>query len=107
MDILVDPSPENAAVLLRVLRDFGIESPDISTEDFLDPERVIQLGYEPVRIDLLTSISGCTFEEVWSSRVTARFGSVEASFIAKAELVKAKRASKRTQDLADLEFLEG
>jgi len=65
------------------------------------------LGSEPVRIDLLTSIAGCTFEEIWDNRTTARYGSVEALFIGKRELVNAKRASGRAQDLADPELLEG
>jgi len=107
MDILVDPAPANAERLLRVLNDFGFVDPDLTAADFLDPEQIVQLGYEPVRIDLLTSIAGCTFEEIWDNKTTARYGSVVALFIGKRELVKAKRASARAQDLADLELLEG
>lgn len=107
LDILVEPTPENAAALLRALKEFGFESQDVRAEDFLDPDRVVQLGFEPVRIDLLTSIAGCTFDEVWENRFSARYGSVDALFIGKRELARAKRASGRAQDLADLELLEG
>jgi predicted nucleotidyltransferase len=107
LDILVDPERTNVERLIEVLRDFGFEGQDLAAADFLDPERIIQLGYEPVRIDLLTSIAGCTFEEIWTNRFRARYGSIEAFFIGKRELIKAKRASGRTQDRADLELLEG
>jgi hypothetical protein len=106
MDILADPTRENAERLLQALREFGFDSPDLTADDFLDADRVVQLGYEPVRIDLLTSVAGCSFAEVWENRTTARFGSVEATFIGKAQLIKNKRASGRPQDLADLALLE-
>ena len=105
-DILVDPTPTNARKVLHVLKGFGFASPGVTEQDSLDPDTVVQLGYEPVRIDLLTSIAGCSFDEAWDNRFTARYGSVEAIFIGKRELAAAKRASGRTQDLADLELLE-
>ena len=89
-----------------MLKEFGFDNPALTDADFLDTERVVQLGYEPVRIDLHTSIAGCTFDEIWANRVTARYGSVEAIFIGRSELAKAKRASGRAQDLADLELLQ-
>jgi hypothetical protein len=106
MDILVQPTGDNANAVLKALRDFGFESPELTKDDFLDPEKVIQIGYEPVRIDLLTSIPGCSFDDAWESRVTARYGSVDAFFIGKQALIESKRASGRKQDLADLELLE-
>ena len=107
MDILVDPTVANARKVLDVLKEFGFASPEVTEQDFLDPDTVVQLGYGPVRIDLLTSIAGCRFDEAWGNRVVARYGSIEAIFIGKRELAAAKRASGRTQDLADLELLEG
>ena len=107
MDILVDPTPANAHKVFAALKGFGFASSEITEQDFLDPETVVQLGYEPVRIDLLTSIAGCSFQQAWDNRVTVRYGSVDAIFIGKRELAAAKRASGRTQDLADLELLEG
>ena len=106
MDILIEPTISNAKALLRVLEEFGFVSPDLIEEDFVIPEQVIQIGYEPVRIDLHTSITGCSFEDAWASRFIAQYGSVDAFFIGKQALIKSKRASGRKQDLADLELLE-
>lgn len=80
IDILVRISPANAAKIELVLRDFGFASLQI-TADFLTPGRVVQLGVEPYRIDLLTSISGVEFEDAWSDRVTADLGGMQAAFI--------------------------
>jgi hypothetical protein len=106
MDILIRPTRDNAKAALKALQDFGFESPELTEEDFLDPEKVIQIGYEPVRIDLLTSIPGCTFDDAWEGRVAARYGSIDAFFIGRQALIESKRASGRKQDLADLELLE-
>lgn len=106
MDILVEPEESNSSAVIQALREFGFESTDLTEKDFLIQDQVIQLGYEPVRIDLLTSISGCTFAEVWENKVTTRYGRVKANFIGKRELIKNKRASGRKQDLADLQLLE-
>lgn len=59
------------------------QPPDLTEDDFLDPEQVIQIEYEPVRIDILTSIAGCSFSDTWESRITVRYGSVDAFFIGK------------------------
>jgi len=64
IDILVNPSEDNAKKLLKALKEFGFGSLGLKTDDFTTEENVIQLGYSPVRIDILTSISGLTFEEV-------------------------------------------
>ena len=106
MDILIDPTRTNAKAVLQVLKDFGFDSPELTEDDFLDPEQIIQIGYEPVRIDILTSIAGCSFSDAWESRITARYGSIDAFFIGKQALIRSKRASGRKQDLADLELLE-
>ena len=105
MDILIEPDEDNTSAVLRALRQFGFESADITEEDFLKTDQVIQLGYEPVRIDLLTSVAGCSFAEIWQNRITARYGKVDAFFMGKEELIKAKKATSRKQDLADLELL--
>lgn len=90
---------------MKIEKDYE-EFLDLTEEDFFDPEQVIQIGYEPVRIDIFTSIAGCSFSDAWESRTTARYGSVEALFIGRQALIRSKRASGRKQDLADLELLE-
>ena len=72
LDILIEPTKDNAAKIITVLKEFGFESLNIEEDDFLNENQIIQLGYEPLRIDILTSISGCTFPEVWSNKVKGR-----------------------------------
>lgn len=104
LDILVRPSPENARRLEAALRSFGFGT-GLSAADFLVEDRVVQLGVAPRRIDLLTSLTGCTFDEVWAGRVPARLGGLPVSFIGREEYVRNKRAVGRPQDLADLDAL--
>ena len=74
MDILIESSGDNARKVLDALREFGFEEVDLSEEDFTRRNRVIQLGYEPVRIDLLTSLPGCSFNTIWKNREIGRYG---------------------------------
>jgi hypothetical protein len=69
VDLLVRPSLENGSRILRALGLFGFGSIGLTAEDFTAPDRMIQLGRAPNRIDLLTQIWGLTFEEAWASRV--------------------------------------
>jgi len=102
MDIFVEPTRENASRLIKALEDFGFKETGLREEDFSKPGSIVQLGYEPVRIDLITEIDGCSFEEVWQNRVTGRYGDEEVYFIGLEELIKNKRASGRKQDELDL-----
>ncbi len=106
IDILVEPTPENAARLIAALDAFGLGNIGLSAEDFITKGRIVQLGYPPNRIDLITSISGVSFEEAWGGRVEAQYGSTNFFFLGKDELIKNKRAAARPQDLADLAWLE-
>ena len=105
LDILVEPTVTNGERICRALRDFGFGSLNIKPKDFAQKDRFIQLGYEPLRIDLLTSIDGVTFDRVWRHKKVERFGSEKTYFIGLGELIKNKKASGRKQDLVDLEIL--
>jgi hypothetical protein len=105
IDILVGAAPENASRLEEVLREFGFGEAGLSARDFLEPEQVIQLGRAPNRIDLLTSITGVSFEEAWANRVPAELDGIPVSFIGRELLIRNKRATERVQDHADLEAL--
>jgi hypothetical protein len=102
MDILVRPSEGNASRLETVLHEFGFGSLGITAHDFLVPGRVIQLGVEPYRIDLLTGISGVEFDDAWSDRVESELGGVPVRFISLRVFRKNKLAAGRPKDLADL-----
>lgn len=105
LDLLVESTSENAERMMQALEDFGFGNVGLSTRDFQESDTVIQLGVAPVRIDLLTSISGVTWEEAWAGRVTEMFGGVPASFLGLEELRRNKRTVGRHKDLADLEAL--
>jgi hypothetical protein len=106
LDILVDATKENAERILAALNDFGFGSLALAEGDFCEPGMIIQLGYEPIRIDLITSIEGLQFEHVWQRRTTAPYGEQQVSFIGLEDLISAKRISNRMQDQADVELLE-
>ena len=106
LDLLVRPVLENTAKLERALA-FSFSSLGLKAADFIVPERVIQLGVAPNRIDLLTSLTGVTFEEAWSNRVEGFLGGVAAPFLSREMLIKNKLATGRKQDAADVEALGG
>ena len=84
---------------------FGFASLGLTAKDFLEPGTIIQLGYPPNRIDLVTSISGVTFAHAWEHRVCDRVEGVEMLFVDKETLLANKAASGRPKDLADLDAL--
>lgn len=106
MDILVEPSLENGRKIVAALKTFGFGSLQIEPKDFTRPSRWIQLGYEPVRVDLITSIPGCTFAQVWKHRARGQYGKQWTWFIGRDELIRNKRLTGRRQDRADLELLQ-
>jgi hypothetical protein len=105
-DILVRNSPENARRLENALARFGFASLGLTAADFIDSYKVIQLGVAPTRIDLLTSLTGVSFDDAWRDRVEAELEGVCVNFIGRQALMQNKRATGRAQDLADLEALE-
>lgn len=105
IDILIRPSRSNAEKVVRVLRQFGFASPDITAEDFVKPDCVMQLGRPPNRIDLITSLSGVDFDEVWAARLPGVLDDLPAQFISREHLIANKRATGRTRDIADAEAI--
>jgi len=105
LDILVKPDPDNAQKILLALAEFGFGSLGLTSQDFIETERVVQLGVPPVRIDIITSLTGVTWPEAWAGKISGRFGDVPVYFIGRAEFVMNKRALGRKRDLADLEAL--
>jgi hypothetical protein len=105
LDIFVQASKENARRIIRALEEFGFTSPSLAWQDLTAPGRVIQIGYPPLRIDLLTAIDGIEFKEAWPKRVESTYGQQKVHVISKEDLVTNKRASGRKQDLLDLEDL--
>jgi hypothetical protein len=106
LDVLVEPTPANAKRLAAALRDFGFDALAREHHQFAQVDRMATLGREPLRIDVMTSISGVSFREAWKGRVRVSIGEHEVGFLGRAELVKNKRASGRTKDLLDIALLE-
>ena len=105
LDVLVRNSPENAQRLESALAAFGFTALGLKAADFVEPDRVIQLGVTPNRIDLLTSITGVSFEQAWPDRIQVEVDGIPAIFIGRVALIQNKRSTGRIQDRADLEAL--
>ena len=105
MDILIEPTTENAKRLLIALDEFGFGSLNLAVEDFSTQGNIIQLGYEPVRIDIITSIKGLDFADIWKRRIQGPYGKQTINFIDRQNLIRSKKLSNRDQDKVDLKLL--
>jgi hypothetical protein len=105
IDIFVKPDVINAQRIMSALDKFGFGSVGLRAEDFESPDKVIQLGVLPVRVDIITSITGVSWEEAFSGRVEGKYGDVPVHYIGREQFVANKRALRRRRDLADLEAL--
>ena len=105
IDFLIDISPENAKKIKSALDEFGFASVNLTEDDFLKEGNIIQLGYEPVRIDIITSITGLEFADVWKSRIQGPYGRQTINYIDRQNLIRAKKISNRPQDKVDLKLL--
>jgi hypothetical protein len=106
LGIWLECSSDNATRVVAALDEFGFASLGLTPADFDQPDVVIQLGYEPNRVDLLTSLTGVEFATAYPQRITARIGELDLPVIDRASLVANKRALGRTKDLGDVEDLE-
>ena len=104
IDIWIDIREDNIEKLIKVLDEFGFSSLNIKETDFL-PNQIIQLGYPPNRIDLITTPAGIEFETCYESKEQVSIDDIAVNIIDLENLIKAKKASNRTRDLADIEEL--
>jgi predicted nucleotidyltransferase len=105
IDIWIEMSEANATGIVKALEDFGFGSLGLEADDFLEADQIIQLGYPPARIDLITTAPGVDFEECYKSRIEVDIEGVSVNFIGLEDLKRNKQAAGRMQDLADLENL--
>lgn len=105
MDIWVAISPNNAEKLVVVLKAFGFDIPDLSADLFLEKDQIIRMGVPPVRIGIITTASGVTFEDCYAERVTDELDGIQVNLIDLEHLRINKRTSGRHKDLNDLEHL--
>jgi hypothetical protein len=106
IDLWVRPSAENARRVHAALIAFGAPSEQIDVEDFTRADSIVQLGVPPLRIDVMTAISGVEFDDAWRDRLTILLDGVEVPVLNRAHLIANKRATHRPKDLLDLRWLE-
>ena len=105
IDIFVEPSDDNALKVLEALKKFGFGNIGLKVEDFSQKNNVIQLGHPPVRIDLLTSLTGVSWGKAYATKKKGKYGGLFVFFISRELLLKNKRSVGRKKDQADLEAL--
>jgi hypothetical protein len=105
IDILVKPDTQNARRIMVALNEFGFGSVGLTEGDFESPDKVVQLGVPPIRIDIITSLTGVSWEEAFSGRVAGKYGDLQVYYIGREQFIANKRAIGRRKDLADLDAL--
>jgi hypothetical protein len=105
LDIFVEPTIKNARALCAALTAFGFRALAAEVEAFATPDRMATLGQPPLRIDVMTSISGVSFEDAWRTRLRGTMGEHRVGFLGREALIRNKLASGRAKDLLDVELL--
>jgi hypothetical protein len=105
LDIWIAVEPENASRIVDALREFGFDTPELNARLFLEEGRIVRMGNPPFRIEIMTTISGVSFEECYANRIIDVLDGVEVSLIDLSHLKNNKQASGRHKDLMDLEKL--
>ena len=106
IDIWVMPSPKNAESVLRALARFGAPLQNLTRQDLETDGTVFQIGVAPRRIDILTAASGLQFEETFNNSIAVDIDGVQIHIPSKDDLIRNKKATGRTRDMADVEALE-
>jgi predicted nucleotidyltransferase len=105
LDVFVGTTARNALLLVKVFSDFGFALPELTAELFQEPGKIVRIGFPPIRIEVMNSISGITFAEAYTKRVEETVDGVRIPFIDLESLLKNKTAAGRLKDLADIEGL--
>lgn len=106
LDIWLNPTSENAEKILRCVNEFGFSSFNLKITDFTKEGNIIQLGYPPLRIDLLTQIDGVSFDECYPNKMEIEIADITVNFIGYHDLIKNKKETGRLKDLDDIENLQ-
>lgn len=105
IDFWIAVNPQNAARITKAIREFGFNLPQLKEDLFLQPGRIIRMGVEPTRIEILTQISGCEFTDCYARRVQGTLDGVPVNIISLPDLIKNKTSSGRLKDLDDAQKL--
>jgi len=105
LDLFIRPSLENARKVLSALDAFGFNFPNLTLDDFQNPDKIVQLGVPPIRIDLITSISGVSWDDADAHKEAGMYGEIPVSYLGRKEFIRNKSATGRKKDIADIEAL--
>jgi predicted nucleotidyltransferase len=106
IDVCIELSEENAAKMVEVIKDFGFDSLNLTKDDFLKKFFITQLGFPPLRIDILNDLDGVSFEEAWQNKKIVNFEGIDVNFIGYNDLITVKLKAARPQDIADIDKLK-
>ena len=106
LDILIQPTLDNAERLVRALGAFGFPVNDLSPQLLVDSRRMLEMGVPPVQIHVMSAITGVEWDEAWSGRIAGSFGRHTIHFLGRETFLRNKRAAGRPKDLADIDALE-
>jgi hypothetical protein len=108
LDLFIRPDPENAQAVYAALAAFGAPLEELTPEDFLDREGFFRMGHAPVMVEILPSIKGVEFDHAWERRVETVIDpdtGLAVFVISRDDLIAAKLAAARPQDLADVDAI--
>ena len=105
LDVFIAFSEETAEQMAKVFREFGFNLPEVTPQLFLNKGRIVRIGHEPMRLEVLNEIDGVTFDECYANRIETELGGQKINFIALPQLLKNKRSTGRIKDMADVEAL--
>jgi hypothetical protein len=107
LDVFVRPTRENGSRVLEAVNALGFPTEHLQLQDIISPDRILEMGVEPVQIHVMSAISGVSREEAWGDRVTAPCGRQVVPFLSRETFLRNKRAAGRPKDLADIDALNG
>jgi hypothetical protein len=106
LDLWIKPDAENGQRVIRALRAFGAPTANLSVDDFVREDTIVQIGVVPCRIDLITGIEAVRFDEAWENRVEASVDGLTLFVLSKADMLKNKVAMSRDKDKSDIAWLQ-
>lgn len=106
LDVVIGTAPGEAERVAAAVAELGFPMSAEQVEQLKKPNQMIVLGRPPSRIDILNELAGVEFDSAWARRTIAGVGEQEVAFISLQDLIRAKRAAGRPQDLIDLDELE-
>ncbi len=106
LDIWIEPAEKNAQNVFDALKVFGVPLKGISSDDFTNKKLVYQIGVAPIRVDIITGLTGLNFANAWRNKKRVKYGNTTMNMIGIEELISSKKGIKRDQDKLDLKKLK-